>query len=154
MEIFIDSLPLLLLLRRSLWLAVFKIFTPDAVVKLAVLREVIGVAPALGVGRGILEPRFIASLFKIWSELKNVLWNLFFLFVGFFQATVSSAKPQDDCTFALSQLVDVVLPGVLSSVFGLPGCLEHVLQEGLGSAVRHYIFEAKSCNQKRSTRPE
>ena len=36
---------------------------------------------------------------------------------------------------AYIQLVDVVLSGVVSSVSGLPDCLEFVLQEGLGFTV-------------------
>ena len=45
---------------------------------------------------------------------------------------MSSEKPEDDCTFAPIKLIGVVLSGVVSSVSGLPDCLELLLQEGLG----------------------
>ena len=53
------------------------------------------------------------------------------LFMVFVMPQCPSAKPDDDCTFVPTQPVDVVLSGVVSSVYGLPDCLELTLKQGL-----------------------
>ena len=73
-------LPIYLLLQRSICFGRVEILSPDAVVKLAVLLEVVRRCPTQSlVWRGVSWCQASCRrLFRMWTSLKNVLRSLFF----------------------------------------------------------------------------